>query len=181
MPASAARARGAEGDMAGSPCCWPPMCPPAPIQGCCALCRGGGSDGGSGSPGGPGGSGQGGQGSVRGQEARWGPWGCTAGWILVPSFPPLLTGCKVPGIPLQGGGRSHPLRQGAEGSRRCQAARGGREGGECRPVTQLLSPQATQMCSVGTPRMSRLVGGAWEANLGFQGQGGGSQPPLKPP
>lgn len=38
-------------------------------------------------------------------------------------------------------------------------------------MAQLLSPQATQMCSVGTPRMSVL---AWEANLAFQGQGGGS-------
>lgn len=32
------------------------------------------------------------------QEQR----GCTAGRIPVTSFPPFLTGCKVPGIPLRG-------------------------------------------------------------------------------
>lgn len=41
-------------------------------------------------------------GSGREQEARRGPRGCTAGRIPVPRFPPLLTGCKVLGIPLQG-------------------------------------------------------------------------------
>lgn len=51
-------------------------------------------------------------------------------------------------------------------------------GGDCASVAQLLSPKATQMCSLGTSRMSVI---AWEANLAFQGQGGGSQPPLKPP
>lgn len=46
-------------------------------------------------------------------------------------------------------------------------------------VAQLLSPPATQMCLVVTPRMlAQGGGGAWEANLGFQGWGGGGPSPL---
>lgn len=73
-----------------------------------------------------------------------------------------------------GGARSQG-RGGGGGKKRRKTPRCG---GDCGSVAQLLSPQATQMCSVGSPRMSVL---AWEANLAFQGQGGGSQPPLKPP
>lgn len=188
MPAFAAHAGGAEGDVGGEPLLLAHRVPTSPNPGMAPSVPwrkgvwGHGSEA-QGPQRGMGGSGRGGQGSGRGQEARWGPRGCAAGRIPVPSFPPLFTGCKVPGIPLRGGPavRTHfaKVTRAAGGARQ---PRGRRErGGDRGRVAQLLSPQATQMCSVGTPRMSVQGRGGMGSKPGLPGPGRGLPGPFEAP
>lgn len=120
---------GQRGMWGGSRCCWPTVFPPAQIQGWLQACHGGRGFGGMG---------------VRLRDPK-GAWGALAeaGRALAGGRKPgggrgavQLAGsrCQVSHLSLQGAkcreshcgraSRSHPLRQGDEGSRRCQAAEG---------------------------------------------------------
>lgn len=134
------------------PCCWKGHC----CSGCC-LC-----------PGGAGGT----------------PW-CRRGgsgpcsWPDPSAeFPTSPYGVQSAGNPAAGGGRSHPLRQGARGGRRCQVAGVGVPGGWhscCPPHT----PKGHPGVPAGHPQDAGA--GHVGSKPGLPGQGGGSQPPLKPP
>lgn len=117
---------GQRGMWGAAPAAGPPCFPQPKSSGAaCSGWRGSGAVGGAqGLQRGLGAPAETGRALAGGRKLGGGLQGCTAGRTLVPSFPPLLTGCKVPGIPLRGGSRSHPLPQGAEGSQRCQAAGG---------------------------------------------------------
>lgn len=82
-------------------------------------------------------------------------------------FPTSAYRVQSAGNPAAGSGRSHPLQQVP------RAARGARQRGRTGQVTQLLSPWATQVSPVGTPRMLVQSSGTRETNVGFAGSGGG--------
>lgn len=122
------------------------------------------------------------------QPGRWQGTGSQAGAAGLHSWPD--PGAKIPTSPYRVQSAGNPAAGKAvrthfgkvlktAGGARSQGRGGGKKrkmpgcGGDCGSEAQLLSPQATQMCSVCTPRMSLL---AWEANLAFQGREGGPSP-----
>ena len=116
-----------------------------------------------------------------GRKPGGGPRGCAAGQMPVPSFPPLLTGCKVPGILLRGGSRSHPLRQGAEGSRRCQAAAGGTGRRPWTAGTAAVPAGHPDVLGGHPQDVSARWGGGMGSKPGLPGAGKGVPAPFEAP
>lgn len=181
MPAFAARARGQR--MCGRA----PSSGPSPIPRMIRAVEGGSVGAVSGAQG-P----QGNTGSPARQAGLWQGTGSQAGAAGLHSWPD--PGAKIPTSPYRVQSAGNPAAGTAvrthfakvlktAGGDRSQGRGGGEEEEDAEVGGRLFRWHSC--CTRRPPRCARWAPPgcqpAWEANLAFQGQGGGSQPPLKPP